>query len=164
MKEAAVVQIYTSKGRYSIEYKTRKRYRSEPICADPTVDPRENETAFYFSMTDRRLWVSSYEPAIIRGLLVHRDFKIEQLILMRIDGKDSVVGVIGRLPIGALSIGRARASAGHDLVFRDALSSSARAPSRTPKRKKRAKSSRRSLSKRRAHAKRRSERVRRRRR
>jgi hypothetical protein len=166
VKEAAVVQIYTSKGRYSIEYKTRKRYRSEPICADPTVDPRENETALYFSMTDRRLWVSSYEPAIIEGLLAHRDFKIEQLILMRIDGKDSVVGVIGRLPIGALSIGRARTSDGHDLVFRSSITSSARAPSRTPKKKKkkRVKFVKRSRSKRRAHAKRRSKRTHKRRR
>ncbi|MCS6903497.1 MAG: hypothetical protein NZO41_04400, partial [Candidatus Bipolaricaulota bacterium] len=135
------MQISTSKGRYSIEYKTRKRYRGEPICADPTVDPRENETALYFSMTDRRLWVSSYEPTIIAGLLAHRDFKIEQLIFMRIDGKDSVVGVIGRLPVGVLSIGRARVSNEHDLIF-------ALAPAHTPrsnksKKKKRAKSNKR---------------------
>lgn len=158
MKEAAAVRISTS--RYSLEYKTRKRYRGEPICADPTVDPRENETALYFSTTDRRLWISSYEPAIIEGLLAHRDFKIEQLIFMRIDGKDSVVGVIGRLPIGALSIGRARASNGHDLVFR-----AAQEPSRAPKRKKQKKrvpSARRLLSKRRARARRHSKRTRRR--
>ncbi|MCS7273965.1 MAG: hypothetical protein NZ610_00960 [Candidatus Bipolaricaulota bacterium] len=143
------MQISTSKGRYSIEYKTRKRYRGEPICADPTVDPRENETALYFSMADRRLWVSSYEPSIIAGLLAHRDFKIEQLVLMRIDGKDSVVGVIGRLPVGVLSIGRARASNEHDLIF-------ARAPAREPKKakKKSAKSARRSRSQRRARPKR----------
>lgn len=44
------MQIYTSKERYSVEYKTRKHYRGEPICLDPTVDLRENETALYFSV------------------------------------------------------------------------------------------------------------------
>lgn len=148
------MRIHTSKERYSVEYKTRKRYRGEPICLDSTVTPRENETAFHFSALDRRLWISSYEPAIVTGLLGLKEFKVDQLIFMRIDGQDCVVGVIGRLPIGALAIGRARTSDGHALIFKG-ISSLGTAGSRQRKsKKKRAKSARKPYTKRRSRAKR----------
>jgi hypothetical protein len=97
-------------------YKTRKRYRGEPICADPTADPRENETALHFTAGDRRLWISSYEPAVISGLLAHPDFRVGHLVLMRVGGRECVVGVVGRLPVGVLSLGRARQSDSHELI------------------------------------------------
>ncbi len=97
-------------------YKTRKRYRGEPICADPTADPRENETALHFAAGDRRLWISSYEPTVVSGLLAHPDFQVEQLVLMSVNGRECVVGVVGRLPVGALSLGRARESDSHELI------------------------------------------------
>lgn len=97
-------------------YKTRKRYRGEPICADPTVDPKENETALHFAAGDRRFWISSYEPAVISGLLAHPDFQIEHVIWMRAHGRECVVGVVGKLPVGALSLGRARKSNSHELI------------------------------------------------
>lgn len=100
----------------SLEYTTRKRYRGEPICADPTADPRENETALHFTMGDRRLWISSYEPVVIAGLLAHPDFQIGHLVLMRANGRECVVGVVGKLPVGVLSIGRARKSDSHELI------------------------------------------------
>lgn len=97
-------------------YKTRRRYRGEPICADPTVDPKENETALHFSAGDRHLWISSYEPAIVSRLLGHPDFRIGHLVLMNTNGRECVVGVVGKLPIGALSIGRRRASDSHEFI------------------------------------------------
>ncbi len=97
-------------------YKTRKRYRGEPICADPTADPHENETALHFTAGDRRLWISSYEPTVVAGLLAHPDFQIGHLVLMKADGRECVVGVVGKLPVGALSLGRARKSDSHELV------------------------------------------------
>lgn len=97
-------------------YKTRKRYRGEPICADPTADPRENETALHFTAGDRRLWISSYEPAVVSGLLAHPDFQVGHLVVMEADGRECVVGVVGKLPIGALSLGRARQSDSHELI------------------------------------------------
>ncbi len=154
------MDIYTSKGKFSIEYKTRRRYRGEPICADPTVDTRENETALYFAPADRRLWISSYEPAVVAGLLAHADFKIEQLILMRIDGRDCVVGVMGRLPIGALAIGRARTSDGHDLIFKTIASLGAGGSRQRKSKKKRAKAARKLYKKRRSRAKGRPKRTR----
>lgn len=102
-------------------YKTRKRYRGEPICTDPTADPRENETALHFTSGDRRLWISSYEPTVIAGLLAHPDFQIEHLIFMQANGRESVVGVIGKLPVGALSIGRTRQSDSHELIIKTHL-------------------------------------------
>lgn len=97
-------------------YKTRKRYGGEPICADPTADPRENETALHFTAGDRRLWISSYEPTVVAGLLAHPDFQIEHLVFMKANGRECVVGVVGKLPVGALSLGRARKSDSHELV------------------------------------------------
>ena len=97
-------------------YKIARKYQGQPIRLDPTADPKENETALHFSGGDRLAWVSSYEPAVIAGLLHHKHFRLEQLITMRIDGCDAVVGLIGRLPIGTLRIGRRRASDRHDLI------------------------------------------------
>jgi len=97
-------------------YKTRRRYRGEPICADPTADPKENETALHFSAGDRYLWISSYEPAVIAGLLGHPDFRIGHIIFMKANRGECVVGVVGKLPIGALSIGRRRDSDSHEFI------------------------------------------------
>jgi hypothetical protein len=113
-------------------YKTRKRYRGEPICADPTADPRENETALHFTAGDRRLWISSYEPAVISGLLAHPDFRVGHLVLMRVGGRECVVGVVGRLPVGVLSLGRARQSDSHELI----VSTSTRRPRKRDRRKR----------------------------
>lgn len=99
-----------------MNYKTRKRYRGEPICADPTADPRENETALHFTAGDRRLWISSYEPVIVAGLLARPDFQVGHLVFMKANGRECVVGVVGKLPVGALSLGRARKSDSHELV------------------------------------------------
>ena len=99
-------------------YKTRRRYQGEPICADPTADPRENETALHFTAGDRRLWVSSYEPTVVSGLLAHPDFQIGHLVFMQVNGRECVVGVVGRLPVGALSLGRARKSDSHEFIIR----------------------------------------------
>lgn len=99
-----------------MNYKTRKRYRGEPICADPTADPHENETALHFTTGDRRLWISSYEPTVVAGLLAHPNFQIGHLVLMKANGRECVVGVVGKLPVGALSLGRARKSDSHELV------------------------------------------------
>jgi len=123
-------------------YKTRRRYRGEPICADPTVDPKENETALHFSAGDRYLWISSYEPAIVSRLLGHPDFRIGHLVLMNTNGRECVVGVVGKLPIGALSIGRRRASDSHELIVAhkkcsDTRRRRARSAAKTRLRKKR---------------------------
>jgi hypothetical protein len=98
-------------------YKTKRKYQGEPIRTDPTCDPKENETALHFSGGDRYAWVSSYEESVVTGLLAHPDFKILELVLMRIERKDSVVGVVGRIPIAALRIGNSRGSNEHALVI-----------------------------------------------
>jgi hypothetical protein len=99
-----------------VNYTTRKRYRGEPICADPTADPHENETALHFTAGDRRLWISSYEPAVVAGLLARSDFQIGHLVLTKANGRECVVGVVGKLPVGALSLGRTRRSDSHELI------------------------------------------------
>lgn len=97
-------------------YKTKRRYKGEPVRPDPTVDPTENETGIYFTSADRSAWVSSYEPLIVERLLHHPNFKVEQLITMQIEKQECIVGVIGRLPIGAVRLGRATTKDNHELV------------------------------------------------
>ncbi len=97
-------------------YRTKRRYNGEPVRPDPTVDPSENETGIYFTSADRYAQISSYEPVIVEGLLRHPNFKIEQLITMQIEEQECVVGVIGKLPIGAVRLGRAIAKDNHELV------------------------------------------------
>jgi hypothetical protein len=98
-------------------YKTKRRYQGEPIRTDPTVDPKENETAIHFNAGDRSAWISSYESDVIAGLLTHPDFKIEELVLMRLERQDSVVGVVGRIPLAALRIGPSRQTGAHDQII-----------------------------------------------
>ena len=97
-------------------YQSRSRYDGQPVCADPTADPKENETGIHFAGGDRLAWISSYEPAVINGLLKHKHFRLSEVITLHIDKQECVVGVTGRIPIGALRIGRRRASDRHDLI------------------------------------------------
>lgn len=97
-------------------YKTKRRYQGEPVRTDPTCDPKENETAIHFTCGDRDAWISSHEASVVTGLLAHPDFKIKVLTLMRIKRKDSVIGVVGKLPVAALSIGPARETSMHDQI------------------------------------------------
>lgn len=99
-------------------YMIKRKYEGQQIRSDPTAHPKENETAIHFTGRDRRAWISSYEPAVISGLLKHKHFKLEQLITMEIEGCECVVGVIGRVPIGAIRIGRRRSSDRHELIVR----------------------------------------------
>jgi len=97
-------------------YKTKRRYKGEPVRPDPTVDPTENETGIYFTSADCHARISSYEPVIVERLLHHPNFKIEQLITMQIEKQECVVGVIGRLPIGAVRLRPAASTNNHELV------------------------------------------------
>ena len=98
------------------EYVIRQKYEGQPICSDPTAQPKENETGIHFSMGERLAWISTYEPALIEGLVNHKHFKVDQLITMRIKRRECVVGIVGKIPIGALRIGKKRASDRHDLI------------------------------------------------
>ena len=97
-------------------YEVKRRYDGQPVCADPTADPKENETGIHFTGGDRLAWVSSYEPAVIEGLLKHKHFRLNEVITLHIKGQECVVGVTGRIPIGALRIGRRRSSDRHGLI------------------------------------------------
>jgi hypothetical protein len=97
-------------------YKTKRRYQGEPVRTDPTTDPKENETAIHFTVGDRNAWISSYEASVVAGLLAHPDFKVEQLVLMRLERADSVVGVVGKIPVAALRIGPSRETSVHDQI------------------------------------------------
>lgn len=97
-------------------YHIKRKYEGQPIKADPTAHPKENETAIHFTGRDRRAWVSSYEPVVVERLLRYKHFQLEELVTMEIDGQECVVGVIGRVPIGSLRIGRRRPTDRHELI------------------------------------------------
>ncbi len=97
-------------------YIIKKKYQGQPVCLDPTTHPKENETGIHFTGGDRSVWISSYEPVIVQGLLKHKYFKIEQLVLMKIGREECVVGVVGKFPVGALQIGKRRPSDKHELI------------------------------------------------
>lgn len=98
-------------------YTIKRKYQGQPICLDPTIQPKENETGIHFTGGDRHAWVSSYEPAVVAGLLQHKQFKVEQLVTMMIGRCEYVVGVVGRVPIAALRIGQPRKSSRHELII-----------------------------------------------
>ena len=97
-------------------YEVKRRYDGQPVRADPTADPKENETGIHFTGGDRLAWISSYEPAVVEKLLKHKHFRLSEIITLEIGKEECVVGVTGRIPIGTLRIGRRRSSDRHDLI------------------------------------------------
>ena len=98
------------------EYIVKNKYEGQPICSDPAAQPKENETGIHFSVGERTAWISTYEPAVVEGLLEHANFKVEKVILLKIKRKECVIGVVGRIPVGSLKIGKRRPTDRHDLI------------------------------------------------
>jgi len=90
-------------------YRYESSYKGEPIRADDIL-PCEQETVISFEGDVELATIYSAKPAIIRGLLRHPDFTIEELTLRERRGGEAVVAILGHLPIGAIKIGKKRKS------------------------------------------------------
>lgn len=98
---------------------------------DPCREPHEKETALHLEGDGTHFSVTSFKKVVYAKLLRRPEFSVKCLIVLD-DGRErtvdsldeaaadptlTVIGVVGRLPVGAMSIGTPRNSNSHaDLV------------------------------------------------
>jgi|APHM01.1.fsa_nt_gi hypothetical protein len=98
------------------------------VREDPELTPEEKETSFHFTKRDDDVRVFTAEAGLTRRLLSYREFNPDTLLLK--DGgevesvehvdtaEDTVVGVLGYIPIGAFKIrSSSRVTSSHAAVL-----------------------------------------------
>jgi hypothetical protein len=104
----------------------------EQFAEDPTREPHEKETAFHLVGDETHFSVTSFKKVVYDKLLRRPEFSVKHIHILDDDGQrrtvDSfnelpddptltIIGVEGRLPVGAMNIGTPRNSNSHaDLV------------------------------------------------
>lgn len=95
---------------------------------DPYRLPHEKETGFHLEGDADHIRVSSFKKVVYSKLLRRSDFEVCHITIRDVDGREStvdsltealsdpmiqIIGVSGKLPVGALKIGKARKSDSH---------------------------------------------------
>jgi hypothetical protein len=98
------------------------------ISEDPNRKPHEKESAFHLEGDATHVSVTSFKKVIYMKLLRQSEFSVKQLHVLDEDGQEymvdsldeviatpslTIIGVVGNLPVGAMSIGKARNSNTH---------------------------------------------------
>jgi len=98
---------------------------------DPGREPHEKETGLHVEGDGTHFSVTSFKKVIYAKLLRHPEFSVKRLHALDDDGREhtvdtfqeaseqslTIIGVTGRLPVGAVNIGTPRNSNSHaDLV------------------------------------------------
>jgi len=99
---------------------------------DPRREPCEKEIALHAGGDDTHFSVTSFKKAVYTKLLRRPEFRVDNVSVLDDDGRErtvdsleeaaadpthTVIGVVGRLPVGAVNIGTPRNSNSHaDLV------------------------------------------------
>jgi hypothetical protein len=98
-------------------YEVRTEYNGEPVGNDPRLEACERETGLSFDDRDGYVRLSSYQAAIVRGLLDSEGVEIERIFLL--DGV--VVGLLARFPKSMLAIKSPRKSTSTGRIVSGAL-------------------------------------------
>lgn len=99
---------------------------------DPYREPHEKETGLHLEGDGTHFSVTSYKKVVYTKLLRRPEFSVKHLSVLDEDGRErtvdtldeaaadpslTIIGVVGRLPVGSVNIGTARNSNSHaDLV------------------------------------------------
>jgi hypothetical protein len=102
------------------------------ISEDPRREPHEKETAFHLEGDGTHLSITSFKKVVYMKLLWRSEFSVKRLHVLDDESRErtvdslneviadsslTIIGVVGRLPVGAMSIGSPRNSNSHaDLV------------------------------------------------
>ena len=87
---------------------TRKQLLAMPVSAESGLLPLEKETSLNLLGSERAFTVYSRHPTCIRGLLRQPEFVPELAVIVRQRGRETIVGIKGRLPVACVHIGAAR--------------------------------------------------------
>jgi hypothetical protein len=109
-----------------------RRLLDEQTAEDPHREPHEKETAFHVEGDSTHFSITSFKQVVFTKLLKRPAFSVTRLYVLNEDGREdtvdslnevadtpslTVIGVAGRLPVGAMNIGTPRNSNSHaDLV------------------------------------------------
>jgi len=100
---------------------------------DPRREPHEKETAFHLEGDATHFKVESFKRVIFEKILHHPEFNVTHLHVITHDGKEgtvdsldevvtesgmTVIGVKGRIPVGAVNIGVPRNSNSHAKIVK----------------------------------------------
>jgi hypothetical protein len=102
-------------------------YLTDQVESDTTRTPEEKETSIHWDRTSELATVESYDRTIVRHLLQHPDFQPSILTVQgssdrvtsrkktptEISEDDTIIGVYGKLPIGALKVMKSARSNNH---------------------------------------------------
>lgn len=99
---------------------------------DPRREPYEKETALHIEGDGSHFSVTSFKKVVYAKLLRRPEFSVKRLHVISADGRETsvdsigeaaadpsltIIGVVGRLPVGAVNIGTPRNTSSHaDLV------------------------------------------------
>lgn len=104
------------------EYTTVRSLR-EQSTEDPCREPHEKETAFHVGGDEEHFSVTSFKKVVYVKLLQRPEFNVQLLHVLTTDGQYgtvpsieeaaadpslSIIGVVGKLPVGAMNIGTPR--------------------------------------------------------
>lgn len=111
---------------------TESRIAIRTLCTeDPAREPHEKETAIHTDGDGDYADVTSFKKVVFQKLLQRPEFDVERLHVLNDDGRENtvdsldeaaersltIIGVTGRIPVGAVTIGAPRNSNSHaDLV------------------------------------------------
>jgi len=97
--------------------RSASNFPSLRVAADPDLLPIEKETSLWLVSGSSSFEVSSLHPSAIRGLLSQPEFAVTDLRTKSVRGRECIVGVEGRLPIGCFHVGRQRKDGRLSRVF-----------------------------------------------
>lgn len=109
--------------------KNLRKRMIDSVSEDSDLTPMEKETSIHFAKDEDRLTVFSAEAGIMRRLLAHPEFEIDEIrqttgdgkihvggdeLEAEFDGRRQTIAVKGSAPVGLLFLkGKSRKSTGH---------------------------------------------------
>lgn len=81
--------------------KIKKKEVLDRVAGDSKRVPYEKETIFRFNREEKKIHVSSFDPTIIKGLLRHQYFEVDD---MTENKRGRIVGISGKLPRGVIKV------------------------------------------------------------
>lgn len=109
------------------------RLLNKRCCEDPYRLPQEKETGFHLKGDEEYISVTSFKKVVYGKLLRRPDFDVCHITIRDVDGREStvdslkealsdstgqIIGVSGKLPVGALKIGKPRNSNSHAQIVK----------------------------------------------
>lgn len=100
---------------------------------DPYREPHEKETAFHVEGDGTHFTVTSFKKVVYAKFLQRPEFSVKHIHVLDADGREStvnslskiaddhsltVIGVVGRLPVGAMNIGKPRNTNSHASIVK----------------------------------------------